>query len=110
MNWNERWLQGLILSEVLLLAIVLLYRNSAEMQTILFLLICALIFFSERINLYCASNWQIFSTQNYFDEHGSFAVTLFSGPLLFIALVQVVSFSRIHLIRIAKMCLYGNRF
>ena len=90
-NWSERWLQGLIALELLLLLIVLIFRNDANIQGGLFLVICLLVYFSERINMYCASNWQSFATQNYFDEHGSFAVTLFSGPLLFIAVIQVVT-------------------
>ena len=34
--------------------------------------------------------WSRFSTQNYFDERGVFAVVMFTGPLVCLALVQLV--------------------
>jgi hypothetical protein len=89
-DWSERWIQILLGSEIFLLILVLTFRNSFEFQTILFFIICICISLSERLNSLCASNWKTFSTQNYFDPHGSFAVTMFSGPLLFIGFIQVV--------------------
>ena len=89
-DWNERWIQMLIGFEVMLFIVVLVFRNSYEFQSVLFLVICLLVAFSERINTLCAEHWRLFATQNYFDVHGTFAITLFSGPLLFIGLVQVV--------------------
>lgn len=35
--------------------------------------------------------WSRFSKQNYFDERGVFAVVMFTGPLICLALVQLVS-------------------
>ena len=90
-DWKERWLQGLIFFEILLFILVIFCRNSFELQSLVFFIICALVYLSERLNTFCSQNWERFATQNYFDEHGSFAVTMFSGPLLFIGFVQVVS-------------------
>ena len=93
-DWNERWIQLLLAFELTLLIIVVVYRNNFELQACTFFFLCILISFSERINAICANNWGLFSTQNYFDVHGAFAVTFFSGPLLFIGFIQlVISFS-----------------
>ena len=90
-DWNERWIQMLIGFEIILFIVVLVFRNSYEFQSVLFFLICLLVAMSERINALCAQHWRVFAKQNYFDPHGTFAITLFSGPLLFIGFVQVVS-------------------
>ena len=90
-DWSERWIIGLIGMEVALLVIVLVLWKSYDLQAAIFLFLCALIAFSERINSFCAEHWGSFATQNYFDVHGAFAITLFSGPLLFIMFTQLVS-------------------
>lgn len=46
--------------------------------------------FSERLNAVLALHWEKFSTQNYFDEHGIFMVTVLCGPLVFAMFLQVV--------------------
>lgn len=94
-DWSERWIIGLIGMEVALLVIVLVLWKSYELQAAIFLFLCALIAFSERINSFCAEHWGSFATQNYFDVHGAFAITLFSGPLLFIMFTQLVIFLRL---------------
>ena len=89
-DWSERWIQMLLGFEVVLFIIVIVFRNSYEFQSVLFFVICLLVAFSERINTFCAEHWRLFATQNYFDAHGTFAVTLFSGPLLIVGFIQVV--------------------
>lgn len=46
---------------------------------------------AERINGYLAFNWESFASQNYFDPHGVFIAVLWSGPLLLISMLIVVS-------------------
>ena len=94
-NWNERWIQGLMGFHLLLLLVFLRFKNNEDMQTGIFMLLCALVMCSERINGICAANWQSFSTQNYFDERGTFAVTMWSGPLLLILFFQLLNFLRL---------------
>lgn len=90
-DWSETWIRALLGFHVVMLLVAFLTRNSVNAQTVLFLLICGLIFVSEYLNSYCAVNWQLFARQNYFDLHGVFAGTLYAGPLLIIALFQLVS-------------------
>jgi transmembrane protein 18 len=89
-DWSERWIQGLLGFHVILFLLVILTRKNADAQTIIFLFVCVMTFMAERINNYCAANWSSFATQNYFDAHGTFAGMLYSGPLLLIALFQLV--------------------
>lgn len=94
-DWAEPWIQGLMATHVVLFVSFLLFRNSVDFQTAQFFLICVLVGFSEKINGYCAVHWRSFSKQNYFDEHGTFASALFSGPLLLIGFAQLINFLRL---------------
>lgn len=49
------------------------------------------VYFAERINSFLGENWKTFASQNYFDPHGLFISVLWSGPLLLISVVIVVS-------------------
>ena len=89
-NWTESWIRALLGFHLLLFLAMILFRKNVNFQTCLFFFIVVLVYFSERINSYCATHWEEFSTQNYFDEHGVFSGLLFSGPLLLILLFQLV--------------------
>ena len=90
-NWTETWLQMLLGFHAIMLLLIIIFRNNEIVQAILFLLMAGLVYFSERINTYCAAHWNEFATQNYFDEHGSFAGLLFSGPFLVLLFLQLVT-------------------
>lgn len=90
-NWNEQWIQGLLVFHVVMLTAAIVGRKNLNFQCFLFLIICICVFMSEYINSYGAANWQSFATQNYFDAHGIFIGIMFSGPLLFVGFVQLVN-------------------
>lgn len=90
-NWREPWIIGLISSHILLFVTVILMRKYHIFQVLVFMIICCCISLSEILNSYCADNWRLFATQNYFDKHGAFASTFFSGPLLLIGFTQLVN-------------------
>lgn len=50
------------------------------------------VYFAERLNKILGDNWKSFASQNYFDPHGLFFSTLWSGPLLVIAIIILVSY------------------
>ena len=52
------------------------------------------VFLAEQINSVASQNWKRFATQHYFDKHGVFISTIWSGPLVIIALVILVGFAR----------------
>lgn len=62
-------------------------RNSILMS------FCAVIgiYLAETINKFLGSNWRKFAGQNYFDPRGLFLSVLWSGPLLLIAIIILVS-------------------
>jgi len=53
------------------------------------------VYFAENLNRELRKNWKSFSTQNYFDSNGVFLSTLWSGPLLVIAMIILVMCSAI---------------
>jgi len=46
---------------------------------------------AEKMNRYLGENWKSFASQNYFDRSGVFISVIWSGPLIFISIVSVVS-------------------
>lgn len=48
-------------------------------------------YLAERFNRVLAANWKSFAGQNYFDTNGLFLSVLWSGPLLFISIIILVS-------------------
>ena len=51
-----------------------------------------MVYFSEYINEWAATNWQRFSKQQYFDSNGFFISTVFSIPILLNCMLMIVSF------------------
>lgn len=90
-EWNETWIISLLTFHVFLFLLIVLTRKKFVVQSCIFFFISVLVRMAERINLYCSNHWQEFSTQNYFDKNGLFAGILFSGPLLLMCLLMLVS-------------------
>lgn len=51
------------------------------------------VYFAENFNRLLSENWKSFAGQNYFDPSGVFLSALWSGPLLVIAILILVSLS-----------------
>ncbi|TQD94907.1 hypothetical protein C1H46_019453 [Malus baccata] len=49
------------------------------------------VYLAERLNTFLRANWKSFAGQDYFDEGGVFLSTLWSGPLLIIAIIILVN-------------------
>ena len=49
------------------------------------------VYLAERLNRFLGKNWKSFSSQNYFDPSGLFMSVLWSGPLLVISMIILVS-------------------
>lgn len=90
-DWKEPWLICLISFHILLLIIAIISRKSVNFQMCLFLLTLSGVYLAERLNKILGDNWKSFATQNYFDSQGIFLSTLWSGPLLVIAIVILVN-------------------
>jgi diacylglycerol kinase len=111
-DWNDKLFTYLLVFHLSLAIIVLATRKHINFQGFLFILLCGLVFLSERINTYCSLNWRNISSQNYFDEKGAFAGIFFAGPLLLILFVQLINFLIIaskDLIAVKRLQLAKNR-
>jgi len=47
---------------------------------------------AQPINKVASLNWRSIASQNYFDKHGLFISLFWSGPLMVVALVGLVSY------------------
>lgn len=89
-DWNERWIQGLIAFEIVLFTTVVLKRNNQAILTTTFAISVGVVATLERINSIAAQHWQLFAGQNYFDQHGIFVGAILGAPLLLIMFTILV--------------------
>ena len=104
-DWREPWIIGLLAAEALLLLLIAATRRRTNFQGILFLVVGAIIFGAPRINALCASRWETFARQPYFDPSGLFITTMLSGPLLVCEVVIVIN----HLVELCRMIIKVKR-
>jgi hypothetical protein len=90
-DWKESWLLGLLTFHIVLLLVTIISRRNTNFQMFLFLLTLAGVYLAERLNSFLGDNWKNFSSQNYFDPSGVFMSVLWSGPLLALAMIILVS-------------------
>ncbi|GAB2224034.1 hypothetical protein Droror1_Dr00004780 [Drosera rotundifolia] len=99
-DWKEPWLMCLLGFHAALLLVTIFTRRNINFQMVLFLLALVGIYSAETLNRLLGQNWKSFASQNYFDKHGLFLSTLWSGPLLVISMAILINslFSLCHLI------------
>eukprot|EP01039_Chlorochromonas_danica_P010225 gene10225-11319_t len=90
-DWTEPFIQGILTFHIILLTLVFFTRKNVEIQFLIFILACGIVFFAENINFWAALHWRELTRQNYFDEHGVFMSIMVSMPLLVIAFIQLVN-------------------
>ncbi|KAK4778916.1 hypothetical protein SAY86_006444 [Trapa natans] len=90
-DWKEPFLMGLLVFHFLLLVTTIISRKNSNFQMCLFLLALGGVYLAEKLNKFLRENWRSFATQNYFDSHGIFLSTLWSGPLLVMAIIILVN-------------------
>ncbi|KAH0946839.1 hypothetical protein HN011_008564 [Eciton burchellii] len=90
-DWRDPWLAVLLTFHIAITMTALMTRNHANFQIILFLVLLLLVYFSESINEVAATNWMVFSRQQYFDSKGLFISIVFSVPILMNCMIMVAS-------------------
>ncbi|XP_053998795.1 transmembrane protein 18 [Hylaeus anthracinus] len=90
-EWRDPWLALLLTFHIAVTMTALMTRNHANFQIMLFLALLLLVYFSESINEVAASNWMLFSRQQYFDSNGLFISIVFSVPILVNCMIMIAS-------------------
>ncbi|KAJ1263065.1 hypothetical protein BS78_09G155900 [Paspalum vaginatum] len=90
-DWTEPWLMCLMAFHVVLLLTAVGFRRNANFQLFLLFLAYSGVYIAEKMNEYLGEHWKSFATRNYFDRSGVFISVVWSGPLIFISIVSVVS-------------------
>lgn len=90
-EWRDPWLAILLTFHIAVTTTALMTRNHANFQILLFLILLLLVYFSESINEAAATNWMVFSRQQYFDSKGLFISVVFSVPILMNCMIMVAS-------------------
>ncbi|XP_058795564.1 transmembrane protein 18 [Phymastichus coffea] len=90
-DWRDPWLALLLTFHIAVTMTALMTRNHANFQILLFLVLLLLVYFSESINEVAATNWMVFSRQQYFDSKGLFISIVFSIPILINCMIMVAS-------------------
>ncbi|XP_020288130.1 transmembrane protein 18 [Pseudomyrmex gracilis] len=90
-DWRDPWLAVVLTFHIVVTMTALMTRNHANFQIILFLVLLLLVYFSETINEVAATNWMVFSRQQYFDSKGLFISVVFSVPILMNCMIMVAS-------------------
>ncbi|KAG0452374.1 hypothetical protein HPP92_024769 [Vanilla planifolia] len=90
-DWKEPWLICLLLFHFTLLVTAIISRKRVNFQFGLSILAFSGVFLAERINGFLGKHWKSFARQNYFDRNGLFISVLWSGPLLLLSIIIIVS-------------------
>ena len=90
-DWNERWIQSILLFHGFLLLTTLIYRRNSTVQLSIFLVALGVVGCAQPLNSLGAEYWEDFATQPYFDKYGAFFSALVSCPLVLVMLVVLVN-------------------
>ncbi|AQK86357.1 Transmembrane protein 18 [Zea mays] len=90
-DWTEPWLMCLMAFHVVLLLTAVGFRRNANFQLFLLFLAYSGVYLAEKMNRYLGENWKSFTSRNYFDRSGVFISVVWSGPLIVISIVSVIS-------------------
>ena len=69
----------------------------------MFVILGACSFGAERMNGFLSKRWEMFSTQNYFDERGAFVSVIWNAPLMVNLVIILVNFLRLTVKEMVKM-------
>ena len=90
-DWTEPWFVGLAIFHIVCAILTVVLRRTGVVQSVYFAVLIVLVFCAEYINQWAASNWSLFSKQQYFDSNGLFISVVFSVPILINCLVILIS-------------------
>ncbi|KAG9322915.1 hypothetical protein KVV02_003454 [Mortierella alpina] len=89
-EWQQTWIQMILLLHVTLFIIILILRNRPNPLAAMLFCTILLAALSEPLNGIGSRHWQLFSDDNYFDTHGVFMGVVWAMPLLGNALLGLL--------------------
>ena len=89
-NWEEPFIAGLLSFHIMLLFWIFVVRKNPVLLISSLLSSGVMVLLAETINGYASKYYRHFATQNYFDESGTFLVTVYSFPLVLNMLVALL--------------------
>jgi hypothetical protein len=90
-DWTEPWLIHFMAFHIVFVVVLIATRKQGNTQAALFFGTLASVYFTERLNAFLIHHWCNFAMQSYFDSHGVFISTVWSGPLLLISTLILVN-------------------
>ncbi|KAF9573578.1 hypothetical protein EC968_008333 [Mortierella alpina] len=89
-EWQQTWIQMILLLHVTLFIIILVLRNRPNPLAAMLFCTILLAALSEPLNGIGSRHWQLFSDDDYFDSHGVFTGVVWAMPLLGNALLALL--------------------
>ena len=103
-DWKtDRWISAVLLFHLVSLMCVVKWRHWEQFQVRMFVILGACSFGAERMNGFLSKRWELFSTQNYFDERGAFVSVIWNAPLMVNLVIILVNFLRLTVKEMVKM-------
>ena len=91
---EKRLLTALLSLYSLLVILTVATWRRLNFQAAYFGLLCIAIYAAENLNEWCAKNWKVISSHQYFDSSGLFISVVYSVPILFNLLLLVIVWMR----------------
>eukprot|EP01023_Acetabularia_acetabulum_P057581 TRINITY_DN6717_c0_g4_i1.p1 TRINITY_DN6717_c0_g4~~TRINITY_DN6717_c0_g4_i1.p1 ORF type:complete len:181 (+),score=11.55 TRINITY_DN6717_c0_g4_i1:39-545(+) len=104
-DWTEPWIIAILVTHALLLILVLIFRKNIQIQSVLFCFMMLIVFGAQKLNELGQKNWEQFSKQDYFDDHGFFISMVVSMPMIVVMLLVVINY----LISVSKLLVKMKR-
>lgn len=90
-DWTQRWLWILGIYFFLLFALLMVFRRSTRVQTVMLVVLALHVFMAQPINTWASANWKLFASENYFGENGFFVTIVYGFPLLVLGVLAVIN-------------------
>eukprot|EP01087_Luapelamoeba_hula_P010192 TRINITY_DN2691_c0_g1_i2.p1 TRINITY_DN2691_c0_g1~~TRINITY_DN2691_c0_g1_i2.p1 ORF type:complete len:173 (+),score=39.34 TRINITY_DN2691_c0_g1_i2:216-734(+) len=91
-RWTEPFMLGLAAFHLCLLVFIIITRKRFSIQLYTWLALLLLVCLAQPLNHLCIRYQKVLTTQPYFTTNGLFISTVFSAPLLVMALIIVINF------------------
>ncbi|ORZ10581.1 transmembrane protein 18-domain-containing protein [Lobosporangium transversale] len=104
-EWQQTWILLILTLHLCIFVTIILLRNKPN--ALAATLLCTIVFaaLSEPLNRIGNRHWQVFSDDNYFDEHGVFTSLVWAGPHIsnaFLAVIFLLKATATMLIKVKK--------